>query len=622
MENNITKPADLAKKSIDDLFNELKNVLQKIEFMNEQYVKDIDISSYNIPRTNMFFHKMWNKTFVVKRHKNPNELSFILVANFIVIGVKECIHIYNNRSGKPPLKYFLITIKNHNEKIEKDVKVANNSKSDFRQFQEDINSLYNDFIVNMQESIFKSFVAKYISPNVASTVKIYSNSGVLDDRVILYENALATTNGIIRADEDKYIKIKENTYIRAEEGTHNLPNLFKSEKSGKQIANELMSNIKECWADDIVSPLLTLGSMVMAIYYNDFAKRYGVPTLILYGETGTGKSTLVTVGLSIFGLSKDAMTSGGSTPKSNEFFCSKYNCMNICIDDVKGETLTSSSFTTLIKGAYKGIPRTRMLPYGKNVEYIHTCSPLSYSTNEALPELKEVINRINIIEIFGKAFQADKFNYHEINKNNPDNLRELSLILPEFLKYSTNDVIKIYEDVFKILESNVEDTQKRVISNIAYAYTGALMLSFISGVEFENLNEQVIQYAKKRIKNYEDIETPVDKVLSLIATLHELKQLENGVHFRIVGNDKTGNGEYHIRFNKKVVLSVINKFYAHDKSNNVNERVFNCYAQNHSRYRGNIAVRYNNGKSTGDMSVCFNITDMPEYYQLITGNTL
>lgn len=65
---------------------------------------------------------------------------------------------------------------------------------------------------------------------------------------------------------------------------------------------------------------------------------------------------------------------------------------------------------------------------------IHICSPMAYSTNESLPDLKEVINRLNVVEIFGKVFKADKFKYHEIDKGNNDNLKELSLILPEFLK--------------------------------------------------------------------------------------------------------------------------------------------------------------------------------------------
>lgn len=55
----------------------------------------------------------------------------------------------------------------------------------------------------------------------------------------------------------------------------------------------------------------------------------------------------------------------------------KYNGMIIGIDDIKGQTLNSENFTTLVKGAYKAIPRRRMLPYGRGIEYIHICSPMA-----------------------------------------------------------------------------------------------------------------------------------------------------------------------------------------------------------------------------------------------------
>ncbi|MFQ8626046.1 MAG: hypothetical protein ACLSA2_06060 [Candidatus Gastranaerophilaceae bacterium] len=352
--------------------------------------------------------------------------------------------------------------------------------------------------------------------------------------------------------------------------------------------------------------------MVMALYFNDIVKRYGVPTLILYGETGTGKSTLVTVGLSIFGLSREALTSGGSTAKSNEYFCSRYNCMNVCIDDVKGETLTSSNFTALIKAAYKAVPRTKMLPYGRGVEYIHTCSPLAYSTNETLPDLREVINRMNIIEIFGKVFKADKFKYHEVSNNGGGKLQELSLILPEFLKYSKDDIVKLYERVFDILKANVQDTQNRVISNIAYAYTGAIMLLAIADIEVEDLQQMIIAYAQKQIQKYEDIKTVVDKVLAQIVTLYELGHLEKDRHFKVAKVQTEFGEELHVRFKKDVIISVINKFYSNDKTKRIDDKAFLSYAKNHKRYRGNHTIRLNEiEKPTNAMS--FNVTGMEEY---------
>lgn len=612
MKNNIKTPVQLAQepqKTIIELFDENKNILKTSTLMSNPITIKFDEDEYNILNDNRFLHQQWNRVFSITRKKGS--LKAKLVANFVAKDVKECTLIYNDKSGKKNQKHYIVTVQNSDGHEERDIVIANNTKSDYKQFQNLLDSSSNNFYVNMSEAEFKTFFMQYISPLVASKLTIYSNAGLIDQG-FLYENALATPNGIIWADEDGIIKTSENTCIKMTEATHYLPKLSTSLKTGKEIAKELIINIKECWEEDIALPMLTLGHMCMALFYNEFIKRHGAPTLILFGDTGTGKSTLVTTGLAIFGLSKEAMTSGGSTAKSNEYFCAKYNCCNIAIDDVKAETLMSSNFTALIKGIYKGVPRTKMLPYARGVEYIHTCSPLAYSTNEALPDLKEVINRLNVIEIFGKAFKADKFNYHELNR---ENLDELSLILPELLKYPTEKVIGLYENVFKELEKQVEDTQKRIINNIAYAYTGALLLKHISEIEIENLDEKVIEFAKKQVKRYENIQTPVDKVLSEILILNQLGIIHYDTHFRVMNAEYKGVKEKHLRFNQGVILSLINKYYAGDRNKMINEQSFLSYARNHTRFRDdNHAVRY--AKNNLMSSICFNVSDIEEFTNL------
>ena len=603
-------PLEQGKKTIFDLYEEHKKLLDTLSFISSANI-NYNAEDYNLPNQNKFMHQAWNKTFLISKKKG--KLNIKLVGNFIVSLVKECTYIFNDKSGKKPLKHYIITLQNHNGKIEKDVEITGNSKTDFKQFQTSINNQLNDFVVNMNEAEFKAFVAEYISPKVASNVIIYKNAGVTPSGNLLYANALATPKGIKRADEDGYIEIGENSYIKLAEAEHYQPKLAKSLKPGKQIANALITNIIECWID-IILPLIVLGHMIMAIYYEEFIKRYGCPTLILYGETGTGKSTLVTVGLAIFGLHREALTASGATSKSLEFFSSNYNGLNVCTDDVKGETLNSSNFTALIKGAYKGIPRTRMLPYGKGVEYIHTCSPLAYSTNEALPDLQEVVNRLNIVEIFGKTFKAEKFKYHEIDKGNNDNLKELSLILPEVLKFSKEDVLKLYEQIFEMLENNVQDTQKRVINNIAYAYTGTLLLLKIAGISIDSLQDNIIEYAKQQIAKYESIKTPVEKVFDGIITLTKMGILQVGTHFKIVDDEVAGIPETHLQFHKDLILSAINKYYNYDKSKQIDEKKFLAYAKNHKRFRGNNhSVRYDNDRNKVVGSMCFNISGLDDF---------
>lgn len=481
-------------------------------------------------------------------------------------------------------------------------------------FETKVNSQLIGFQVCMKEAEFKTFIAKYVSPKVSSKVTLYTNSGVIGDSQFLYKNALVSGDKIIWADTDGYIKTGNQSYVKLAESKHHQPNLSNIAKNPQVIANELVTNLLECWDENIILPLITLGHMIMSIYYEDFAQRYGCPTLILYGETGTGKSTLVTVGLAIFGLSREALSSGGSTAKSNEYFCSKYNGMNVCIDDVKGETLTSSNFTSLVKGAYKAVHRNKMLGYGKEVAYINICSPLAYSTNEALPNLREVINRMNIVEIFGKVFNPDKFKYHEFDSDNDDNLKELSLILPEFIKMSKKEVLELYAQVLSNLKEEVPDTQMRVVSNIAYAYTGVLLLLDIANVNIDDLDSKIIEYAKGQIARYESIETPVDRVLSEIVTLTNIGIFTEGTHFKITDVEYGDTIETHIRFRRDVVLSIINKYYAHDKSKQVKESSFLSYAKNHPRFRGNNqSVRYDDNKNKVIASMCFNISGLVDF---------
>lgn len=605
-------PIDYGKKTIKDFFEENVKIICSQTLMSEISLTCSN-DEFNLPPQNKFFYTFKHKVYLCTK-KKKNKLGIKLATTFDVVSIKECELIYNDRSEKIPTKYYLATFSTADGKIEKDIEISNNSKSDYKQFQSTLNGLANGFLIDMKESEFKAYIETFISPKVAEKVTIYTNAGLTPDRKFLYENALATMDGIIWADEDGYIKVAENSYVKLNKAEHCLPRLYKSDKTGVEIAYELMTNIKETWNENLVAALLALGNMVMAIYFEDFIKRYGVPTLILYGDSGSGKSTLMIVGLSIFGLSKDSLSAGSSTIRSNEFFTSHYNCCIIGIDDVKGDTLKSQNFISMIKRAYKGISRSKMTNYGKEVDCVRFCSPLAYSTNESLPDLKEVISRLNVIEIFGNKFKADKFKYHEFNKNNANNLRELSLILPEFLKFDKDTILNMYEDVFEKLKQSVQDTQNRIINNISYAYVGILLLSIISDVEFENLEEQIIEFAQKQAEYYNNINTPVEKVLHAIAVLTDLNYLQCGIHFKIFDVDVNGIPETHIRFRKNVILSVINKYYAHDKSLQIDVDSFLRYAQNHTRFRGNnISVRYNDNVAS---SICFNISGMNDFVHI------
>ena len=344
---------------------------------------------------------------------------------------------------------YIVSLVN-DKKTEVEVEVTGEAKSDFKRFCSILDEKTNGFLIECKKDEFRELFAKYILSQITCTIKMFTNAGIIECKKYLYGNALVYNGEKIYADKDGYIQINENTFYMLDSKAAYAPKLAKSLKSGNEISKEFVENIIECWKNNYFLPLITIGHMLMSVFFKDFVK-IGVPTLILYGESGTGKSTIEKCGLFIFGFPREAIVSGGSTVKSIEYKLSQYNSVIICVDDIKGITLLSGNFNEFIKSLYHATPRTKMTNYGREIEVSQVCSPFAGSTNDRLPNLKEIINRLNIVEMFGKSFDSSKFKYFETNE---ENIKELSLILPEILKFDTEKVKSMYSDTVKLLETS------------------------------------------------------------------------------------------------------------------------------------------------------------------------
>ena len=611
----IQNPINLGQKGIEELLEENKNRLKKVTFINSANIQ-YNADEYNLPSENSFLIPYNNCTFKITNKRKNKLLNVSLAANFVISSVMECSYITNNILIAPEIKKsYLIDIVHKDGKEEKGIELKGDAKSDCKKFQNVLNETSNGNMVIDDKNTFKAFIDQFVSPKVALEVEIYSNAGILGEGEFLYGNAYVKKDKVLWADKDGYIKIGEKKFIKLDDSKHCVPKLAKSIRTAGEITKELIENIIECYSkDNYILPLVVLGHMIMSVHFKEFIK-YGVPTMILYGESGAGKSTNVKVGLAIFGMPKEALLSGGSTVRSNEYFYSKYNGICICIDDVKGATLASQSFTEQIKTIYHGTIRARMKNFGKDVDFIYICSPLAYSTNDKLPNLKEVRNRINIIEMFGKIFDADKFKYHESNK---EKLEELSLILPEILKIPVKEVFNIYEKTIDVLELNIKDAQRRVINNLAYAYTGIQLLLGVAKIELNNLQEKFIEYSKKQVDKYEDIQDVVDKVLAEIPVLTSLGQIHNNITFRFDNKEYPDEIENIVCFHKETLITKINQCNSSDKSKYIDIDMFNSYYRTHPRFRGLKSVRYKKDILSTNLdisrhSVCFCVDGLEDY---------
>ena len=99
---NINNPIDTGKKTIEDIFNQNKKLLNAVTFISKATIS-YNSEEYALPNQNKFLLQKWNKTFIVEKKKG--KLQIQLLANFIVTDVRECTLVYNDKSNKKPHKY-------------------------------------------------------------------------------------------------------------------------------------------------------------------------------------------------------------------------------------------------------------------------------------------------------------------------------------------------------------------------------------------------------------------------------------------------------------------------------------------------------------------------------------
>ena len=82
-QNNIEgqSPLDKGKKTIDEVFEELKKRLLDLTFISNYSTKN-KIDEYLLPKTNKFLYQKWNRTYMVEVKKGAPLSIMIRVANY------------------------------------------------------------------------------------------------------------------------------------------------------------------------------------------------------------------------------------------------------------------------------------------------------------------------------------------------------------------------------------------------------------------------------------------------------------------------------------------------------------------------------------------------------------
>ncbi len=605
----INRPDELLLKPITDLFKENKELFR---FKNYRDTINLTVNKeYKIPFP--FPPFMVFDDCIYSTKLKGSKLSIKLAAGFTVQNARYIRYITNPENFKEDELYIAITLKCYNGKIIEDILLKSNAKYDEKEFQKALGSRSNYALVNLNTAELKTFMQIYIFPLLDKEYRIYKKAGLIEPQTFLCKNCLIYNGETYYADNDSFIRHPfENCYVKiSDDFEYSPPILYFSEKNGKTVAYELLRNYCESLGENLYLHLFILGHMSMGLHYKSFTKdKLGAPIPLICGVTSAGKSVTSFNGISIFGLNEDLMASGDSTLYGQEGIANAFIGVSLITDDLSESILESRKFSSNIKKLFKSSKRYRRKDKGQKGEKIEANSQVGYSTNGALPEIPELINRSNIYTFLKGTIDENKFQYFP---ENAEKCKELSLILVELLKYSKNDVLKIHTSLLNVLKEKFpQPVYSRILHNVAYMWTGITILEEIADYKIPGLVEAVANYTKMSINKVKTIPTPVDLFLQGLLIMKHQEIIRKDRDYIIKEPQETESGFIELRFHKETLLNIYNNFFRNDAKYKLNVQVFSNYLSVDKRLLESTTQRYleENGKrGKGYNSTVLNITD-------------
>ena len=613
--DDVSKPSDLMKSPIEKAFDDNAKKLKNKDF--KKNVEFPSISKYRYEKP--FVPFMVYKSCTYSTHIKENSLIVKYKASFEAIRARYIRFISDiNNSLKDEL-YIAITIKCYNGHVVKDILLKNSAKFEEKEFQRALSARSNHAMANFTPAEYKTFMQMFVLPLLNTEYRLYKNAGLIAPQTFLCKNCLIYKGCKYWADDEGFIKHpEEDCYIKiSDEFEYIPPILSESSKSGKVVANDLLQNYYETLGENRYLHLFILGHMAMGLHYKAFTKlKLGAPIPIVCGTSCAGKSVTTNNGISLFGLSDELMMAGDTSLYGAEGTANAFIGVTINTDDLSEEILESSRFRSNIKKAFKSSPRFRRKNHGQNSDKVQINSQLCYSSNGALPELKESITRANVYSFVKSSIDTENFQYFP---ENIENCKELSLILVELLKYSHDDAFNLHKKLLnKLKEKSVEKVDSRILHNVAYMWTGIAMLEEIADFQIPNLENAILDYTKMLNNKVKVLPTPIDIFLSGLLIMKNQEIIRKEHDYILVQPEDSEYGYIELRFHKETLFNIYNNFFRYDKTYKLNRQILWEHLSNDDRAIRDISQRYrnDNGKKGKSQTFCLlNITDWDEVFE-------
>lgn len=302
------------------------------------------------------------------------------------------------------------------------------------------------------------------------------------------------------------------------------------------------------------APALMAIAVTIAVAFWDIfiSKGQGFPYVIFYGDSNTGKSTIIRFLAAIFGFGNSAkLTSGTSTMVALRAELENYNNIPVFIEELDKKRI--DSIEDLGKDSFSATPRKKSSKDNKEiVTEINTT--FCAATNHFFENMTFAnFSRLIPVNLATGQFDLTDFQYH----HSSNKLEKLSCFLPEILSYR-DKIFSIYEQEYKIAQKYCN--YARICNNAAIGMAIWVVINTILNEELVDTEALAKDYLKY-FEQYLDTETKYcDIFLSDVYSLFNKEELIYDRDFVITKNK-------YLRINLQKYCDIYNSMHENTKLN-------------------------------------------------------
>lgn len=415
---------------------------------------------------------------------NNNKSNTETISNYSINGlfILQELTITSNSFNKK--EKLVIHIKKNNEEIY--LKIINGEdesdyKSFFKTIHKDIVGLYENFNKKKYHILIQQLYEDL------KTVVIYKNWGYqLKKNIYVVSNKLIN---LCNREIEDYPKFPCELNLTDYEKLQILPSLSCQPalyifKDYRKILKEFSYIIIKTFNKPEI--IIAIGIVIGTCFFDLFiTEAQGFPYVVFYGDSNSGKTTILRILSSIFGINNfTQLTSGTSTIVNLRMQLSKYNNIPIFIEELDVKHM--QNIEDLGKDCFSGTPRKK-----SSKDNIEITTEINTSFCATTNNFFENMTLANFSRCIPVNFKLGDCNLTDFKYHSKAELKKLSCFLPEILYYREK-ILNIYNEQFRIAQKYCNFS--RISNNIAISMTIWTVINDILNEQIVNTEQLAINY--------------------------------------------------------------------------------------------------------------------------------